>query len=115
MQVDILRFSSSGLATLKWKQCEALPVNMQDAQAVWLAEKLYVGGGYTEVEHMDEDYEDQARLYIYSPNTDVWDIVHTPVYWFALVAYRSQVVLVGGDDKKRTYIIILILHLSVSE
>lgn len=102
MQIDILHFSSTRLAPLVWRECKALPVSMQDAQAVWLAKKLYVGGGFS-VEENETDQHDQA-LYVYTPATDVWDIIATPVYWFALATYRSQLVLVGGDDKKCMYL-----------
>lgn len=102
MQVDIIKFSASNLATFTWKECTALPVNMQDAQAVWFTEKLYVGGGYTETEHIYADCENQARLYVYTPKTDLWDTIDTPVYWFALAVYHSQLMLVGGDVKNGT-------------
>ena len=39
---------------------------------------------------------DAARLYIYTPTTDTWDTIDTPVYWFALTTYHSQLVLIGG-------------------
>ena len=51
------------------------------AQAVCLQDKLYVGSD---------------KLYIYTPTTDLWEIENTPVCYFALVVYQSQVVLVGG-------------------
>ena len=43
MQVDILH----PYASLKWRDCGRLPVGMRDAQAVWLRDKLHVGGGLT--------------------------------------------------------------------
>ena len=39
-----------------------------------------------------------ARLYIYSPATDTWTTLDTPVYYFALTTYHSQLVLVGGRE-----------------
>lgn len=39
-----------------------------------------------------------ARLYIYTPTTDTWDILDTPVYGFALTTYHSQLLLVGGKE-----------------
>ena len=91
MQVDILH----PLASLKWCkwQCSELPVGMRDAQAVRLEDKLYVGGGQT-----SRSDRDAARLYIYTPTTDTWNHINTPVYWFALVTYHSQLVLVGGRE-----------------
>ena len=65
-------------------------MGMRDAQAVWLGDKLYVGGGLT------SGGEDEARLYIHTPTTDTWSHIDTPVYYFSLVTYHSQLVLVGG-------------------
>ena len=67
-------------------------MDVGDAQAVWLKDKVYVGGGVT-----SGSFRDYARLYIYTPTTDTWDTpIDTPVYSFALTTYRSQLVLVGG-------------------
>ena len=66
---------------------------MDDAQAVWLGDKLYVGGGVTSGSKSDD-----ARLYSYTPTTDIWSEIDTPVYWFALITYHSQLVLVGGRE-----------------
>ena len=87
MQVDLLH----PLASLQWSECSELPVGMQDAQAICLDNKLYVGGGCT-----SGSSKEHARLYIYSPLTDEWSINGTPVLHFALVTYQSQLVLVGG-------------------
>ena len=64
---------------------------MRDAQAVWLGDKLYVGGGWG-------SRRDEARLYIHTPNANTWSHINTPVYWFALITYHSQLVLVGGRE-----------------
>ena len=66
---------------------------MSDAQAVWLGDKLYVGGGSTLGSRRDA-----ARLYIHTPTTDTWSYIDTPVYYFALITYHSQLVLVGGRE-----------------
>ena len=66
---------------------------MADAQAVWLGDKLYVVGGVT-----SGSKRDAARLYIYTPTTDTWSKIDTPVYRFALLTYHSQLVLVGGRE-----------------
>ena len=39
-----------------------------------------------------------AELHIYVPKTNLWRGMYTPVYYFALTAYRSQLVLVGGFE-----------------
>ena len=63
---------------------------MYDATSVWHKDKLYVGGW------ISGGNKDDARLYIYSPATDTWTTLDTPVYFFALTTYHSQLVLVGG-------------------
>ena len=88
-QVDILH----PCAELKWRKCSSLPVHMRDAQAVWLGDKLYVGGGRS-----SGSRRDKAKLYIHTPTTDTWSHIDTPVYYFALVTYHSQLVLVGGTE-----------------
>ena len=68
-------------------------MGMRSAQAVWLGDKLYVGGGVTSgIKRYD------ARLYIHTPTTDTWSHIDTPVYFFALITYHSQLVLVGGRE-----------------
>ena len=67
-------------------------MNVRDyAHAVWLKGKVYIGGGW-----ISESIRHEARLYIYTPATDTWTILDTPVYWFGLTTYHSQLVLVGG-------------------
>ena len=66
---------------------------MKDATAVWHGDKLYVGG------HTAKMYEDDARLYAYTPTTDTWDMdICTPVWSFSLTTYHSRLVLVGGRE-----------------
>ena len=89
IQIDILY----PLASLKWRECSNLPVGMHDAQAVWLKERLYVGGGQTSKYFVPDD---TLRLYVYSPCEDSWSSLETPVSRFALTTYRSQLVIVGG-------------------
>ena len=87
IQVDILH----PLASVKWQECREVPECIGRAQAVWLKDKVYLGGGTVSGSKRDE-----ARLYIYSPATDTWDVLDTPVYHFALTTYHSHLVLVGG-------------------
>jgi hypothetical protein len=61
------------------------------AEAVWLKDKVYVGGGPAL-----GSKRDLARLHIYTPATDTWTTLDTPVYCFGLTTYHSQLVLVGG-------------------
>ena len=68
-------------------------MDMRHVQAVWLGDKLYVGGGLTS--GIDRH---TARLYIHSPATGTWSHIDTPVRYFALITYHSQLVLVGGRE-----------------
>ena len=56
-----------------------------------LEDNVYVGGSRS-------DKRSSARIYIYSPSTDVWSVKDTPVYEFIIVAYKSQLLLVGGRE-----------------
>ena len=72
---------------------------MSDATAVWHGDKLYVGGGTS------ENFSDLFGLYIYIPTTDTWDtLIETPVYWFGLTTYNSQLVLVGGKEYNESFV-----------
>ena len=68
-------------------------MNVNGAHAVWLKDKIYVGGGWALGSRREE-----ARLYIYTPATDEWTTLDTPVRRFGLTTYHSQLVLVGGKE-----------------
>ena len=68
-------------------------MDVTGAQAVWLKDKVYLGGGIT-----SGSFRSAARFHIYTPVTDEWTTLDTPVYWFGLTTYRSQLVLVGGRE-----------------
>ena len=79
------------MSSMKWEiLCKDLPIGMKDSQAVWFKGKLYLGGGTT------TSQADSVKLYIYSPDTNTWGSMNTPVSHFALAVYQSQIVLVGG-------------------
>ena len=82
--------------SLKWKKCKQIPVQLNDAQAVSLRGSIYVGGDVVFTE--DDTRDALTKIYEYTPSTDVWDTIDTPVYFFALAVYRSQLVLVGGVE-----------------
>ena len=88
VQVDIFH----PLVSLEWSECTAHDVYMSNAQVAWLKDKLYMGGGITHSER------NTAKLYIYTPITETWDSMYTPVFHFALATYRSQLVLIGGVE-----------------
>ena len=70
-------------------------MDMSGAKVVWLKDKVYVGGGST----LSGSRRARARLYIYTPTTDTWDTpIDTPVYYFSLTTYHSQLVLIGGKE-----------------
>lgn len=65
---------------------------MSNAHLALLNNKLYMGGGTA------NNDRNAAKLYIYSPVTDTWDSMNTPVFYFALTTYCSQLVLIGGVE-----------------
>ena len=64
---------------------------MYNAQAVVLGNKVYIGGGIM-------DPGSPSRLLVYDYTKESWEILNTPVQWYALTTYHSQLVLVGGVD-----------------
>ena len=87
VQIDALH----PLASLEWRECRESPVHFSSAEAVCLKDKVYVAGGVK-----FGSLRGDARLYIYTPATNAWTTLDTPVYFFALTTYHSQLVLVGG-------------------
>ena len=67
-----------------------MPVDMSDAQAVFLKDKVYIGGGTAS--------SGSSKLLIYDFTNDSWEIINTPTAWYSLTTYHSQLVLVGGVD-----------------
>ena len=90
-EVDILH----PLTSLEWRECREPPVPLlgSSAQSVYLNGKVYVRSGV-----WSGTKRAAARLYIYTPASDTWDTMDTPVYEFALTVYHSQLVLVGGRE-----------------
>ena len=82
------------LSSLEWEERPSLPVEMWDAQAVFLDGTLHVGGGITL-----GSYRDHARLYSCKPGGDgSWTATDTPTYCYALTTYDSHLLLVGGKE-----------------
>ena len=63
---------------------------------MYLNDKVYISGPPPAYDSRDKP---SGRLYIYTPATDTWDSIDTPVYNFALTTYHSQLVLVGGYNR----------------
>ncbi len=86
-----MTFLHPGGVSLEWKQCADLPVRMYDAQAVQLKTKVYVQGDTGSA-------ESDNNIYTYEVATDVWVSMDSPTMKSALTIYRSQLVLVGGEE-----------------
>ena len=81
-------------ATLEWEERPSLPVEMYNAQAVFLDGTLHVGGGVAV-----GSYRNYARLYSCKPGGDgSWTATDTPNYYYALTTYDSHLLLVGGRE-----------------
>ena len=72
-----------------------MPLDMSDAQAVLLGNKVYVGGGACDSDLFPES---PASLLIYDFTDDSWDLLETPTEGYGLTTYNSQLILVGGRD-----------------
>ena len=82
------------LSTLEWEERPSLPVEMIEAQAVFLDGILHVGGGY-----IKGSARDHARLFSCKPGGDgSWTVTDTPTYRYALTTYDSHLLLVGGKE-----------------
>ena len=60
----------------------------------FMIESIYVGGGNT----VGGNRMDDAQVYIYTPKTDIWENMGTPVFWYTPCSYHSRLVLVGGVE-----------------
>ena len=83
---------------LEWKACKDVPDPLMNAQAVSVGDKLYIGGCTLPDQGVKDD-----QLYVYSPISDIWKTLDTPVYWFGLTTYHSRPALVGGMESNKEY------------
>lgn len=76
--------------------CQCMHLRMTDAQAVFLHERLYIGGGYMDAE------EDEYTVLIFNPDTKEWfQLPRAPTRHFAMVAIDGEkLVLTGGEECK---------------
>ena len=80
-------------ARLQWKRCADIPVEMENAQAVVLGEKIYVGGGETRENHV---------VFQYDLPRDGWSrLPPHPVRYFAMAQFRGHLITVGGKGAQR--------------
>ena len=56
-----------------------------------MKDKLYVGAMLT-----TGTRRDHARLYIFDPANDIWNVMNTPVYYFAMTTYNNDLIIVNG-------------------
>lgn len=85
MQASIFHPSAS----LHWSECTKLPLGVQNAQCVLLNNKIYVGVGCT-------SSGDNSLIFESSTLLDGWKMYATPVCFYALTVFNSQLTLVGG-------------------
>ena len=73
---------------------------MTSKEAVYLKDKVYMQQRYHRLftPYVVTTQRAASRLLVYTPATDTWDTLDTPVYDFALTTYRSKLVLVGGRE-----------------
>ena len=84
-------------APLKWKRCADLPVGMNDAQAVLLGNKVYVGGGNT------PNTTQNCNIYVCDFTRDTaWRTLKHSIQFPALTTYQERLVLVGGLNPSTT-------------
>ena len=79
------------LTSLEWSEYCEIPVGVYIAQAVLVGKKAYIGGRILHA-------RSPSGLLVYDFTKDSWDILDTPTEDYALAAYHSQLVLVGGID-----------------
>ena len=89
LQVDILH----PLATLHSEQCPPLPMNIFDAQNLFVGDRLFVGSGLTSLQ---KGLHNNEQIFVFSANLDLLSVWNTPTYHYALTTYNSHPVLVGG-------------------
>ena len=79
-------------ARLQWKRCADIPVHtgMSRPQAVWVGEKVYVGGGTF------ENWE-KYLVFQYNPSRDEWSrLPPHSLRHFAMAQFAGNLITVGG-------------------
>ena len=69
---------------------------MQDAQAVVLNNKVYVGAGDRLDPSGRATLGNSNTVCVYDVSGDLWNKIQCPTYYHAVTAYNNQLVLVGG-------------------
>ena len=83
-------------ACLAWKKCSGLPMKSSEGRAVIINDRVYYGGGSTEVDNHDNEY----TVCCYDPSQDKWTTLPPlPVRWFGLGEIGGKLVATGGRKK----------------
>jgi len=81
--------------TLKWRQCRDMPCRMMELKSVTVGQKVFVGGGDTDLSGYDD--EQCHTVYQYHPPTDQWERLTRYEYmYFAMAILTDKLTLVGG-------------------
>ncbi len=90
--------------SFNWRQGRDLLLGTNQACAVVLNGKVYIGGGLTGRD------EDEYIIEVYTPESDGWSrLPECGVKWFALAIVNQQLVLVGGfsrDNRDQSTILV---------
>ena len=82
-------------AKLQWKRCADIPVEISHAQAVVMGEKVYVGGGGTNM------VVDRHHVFQYNISRDEWSrLPPHPLIHFATAQFAGNLITVGGEDEQ---------------
>ena len=80
-------------ASITWKQCKEIPVELNVGKSTVINGKVYFGGD------ADRD-DDEYIIYCYDPSQDNWTTLPPlPVRWFGLGQVNGKLVAVGGKKK----------------
>ena len=81
-------------ASITWKQCKEIPVELSSGKSTVINGKVYCGGGYT------NRGDDGSIVYRYDSSQDNWiTLPPLPVSWFGLGQVNGKLVAVGGVKK----------------
>ena len=82
-------------AGITWKQCADIPIKLSDGKSIIINDKVYCGGGRTDV--YDYDY----IAYCYDQTQDKWtNLPPLPVRFYTLGQVNSKLVAIGGLKKR---------------
>ena len=90
----IINFQQVVQASITWKQCADISINLSDGKSIIINNKVYCGGGRTDV--YDYDY----IAFCYDQTQDKWtNLPPLPVRFYTLGQVNSKLVAIGGLKK----------------